>query len=308
MVNVMIRNRFVEVVFVSMLLLSASCREKIELKLLSSEPRLVVDARFTNDTASHIIKLSRTSDYFEPETDNLGITGAQVYITDRYGRRIDFLPSDSVPGWYVSAPDVFGVVGETYRLHIRADLSGNGEPEYYEAESIMPYMPPIDSVKAVYGYSLPPFGNGKYLGWNLLAYAQDPPTKEYYGFSYVINGKVYEDSISNMFLFPDSFTGGLYLNGVSMYFFPDPIDEIKDLLKVVIQEGDTLSLIGYSFTEGYNQYISDVRNALSSNIPVFSAAPANIVGNISNDAFGYFAVYAMTKASCVVGKKPDQNQ
>ncbi|MCM1041702.1 MAG: DUF4249 domain-containing protein [Bacteroides sp.] len=302
----MARNRLLNIFFALILLwLLPGCREKIDIKLSSSAVRLVVDARFTNDTTSHIVKLSRTCDYFDPEIDGIGVSGAEVYITDERGRRIDFTPVDTMPSWYVSAPDVYGSMGETYQLHIWADLHGTGMREHYEAQATMPFMPPIDSAKAVYGYPLPPFGYGKYLGWNLLAYAQDPPTKEYYGFSYAVNGKVYEDSITNMFLFPDNFSAGLYLHGVSMYFFPDPTDEIRDLLKVILHEGDTLTLIGYSFTEGYNDYISQVREALSSNIPVFSAAPSNIVGNVSKGAFGYFAVYSLAKASCTVGKAPE---
>lgn len=288
--------------FLACLLFLAACKEKIDLKLSSSQVRLVVDARFTNDTTTHVVKLSRTCDYFDPRTDSLGVTGAEVYVTDQDGTRFDFLPLDTMPGWYVSAPDVYGTMGRTYHLHVWVDFDGDGAREYYEAQSPMPYMPPIDSAKAVYGYPLPPFGWGKYLGWNLLIYAQDPPTKEYYGFSYAVNGKVYEDSIDNIFLFPDDFSAGLYLRGVSMYFFPEPVDEIRDLLKVVVKEGDVLTLIGYSFTKGYNDYIGQVRDALSSNIPVFSAAPSNIRGNVSNDAFGYFAVYAVGRASCLAGK------
>lgn len=306
MVGIMVKNRLWATVCFGILLCLAGCTEKIDIKLSSSEPLLVVDARFTSDTTSHIVKLSRTCDYFDPVTDNIGLKGAEVYITDAYGRRIDFLPSDSIPGWYLSAPDVFGIMGETYHLHIKADLHGNGSPQYYEAQATMPFMPTIDSVKAFYGYHLPPFGHGTALGWNLLLYAQDPPTKEYIGFSYAVNGKVYEDSIDNIFLFPDSFSSGLYLHGVSLFFFPDPTQDNQDRIKVVLHEGDILTLIGYSFTPEYFDYINQVRTALSTSVPVFSAAPANIQGNISNDALGYFAVYSMGKSSCKVGKRPGE--
>lgn len=308
MVGKMAKNRFWITMACGILLGLAGCTERIDIKLSSSDPLLVVNARFTSDTTAHIVKLSRTCDYFDPETGHIGVTGAEVYITDAHGKRIDFLPSDSVPGWYLSAPDVFGIMGETYRLHVRADLQGGGSPRYYEAQATMPYMPPLDSAKAFYGYPLPPFGYGTALGWNLLLYAQDPPTKEYIGFSYAVNGKVYEDSIDNIFLFPDSFSSGLYLRGVSLFFFPDSTQDSQDQIKVVLHEGDILTLIGYSFTPEYADYINQVRTALSTNVPVFSAAPANIQGNISNDALGYFAVYSMGKASCTVGRKPEPMQ
>lgn len=289
------------------LLWLGGCREIIDVKLSSTAARLVVDARFTDEVKPHIIKLSRTCDYFEPQTDSLAVRGAEVYVMDAQGRRMDFSPVDTMPGWYASSADVSGRSGESYSLHIWADADGDGVREYYETgNETMPFMPVIDSVKAVYGYSRPPFYiMGDRKGWNILVYALDPPTKEYYGFSYAVNGKVYEDSISNMFLFPDNFSSGLYLRGVALYCLPDTTEVNKDLVKVFVYEGDTVSVLGYSFTEGYSNYISEVRSALSSNIPVFSGAPSNIKGNISNNAFGYFAVYAVGKASCVIGKRPE---
>lgn len=289
------------------LLWLGGCREIIDVKLSSTAARLVVDARFTDEVKPHIIKLSRTCDYFEPQTDSLAVRGAEVYVMDAQGRRMDFSPVDTMPGWYASSADVSGRSGESYSLHIWADADRDGVREYYETgNETMPFMPVIDSVKAVYGYSRPPFYiMGDRKGWNILVYALDPPTKEYYGFSYAVNGKVYEDSISNMFLFPDNFSSGLYLRGVALYCLPDTTEVNKDLVKVFVYEGDTVSVLGYSFTEGYSNYISEVRSALSSNIPVFSGAPSNIKGNISNNAFGYFAVYAVGKASCVIGKRPE---
>lgn len=286
------------------LLWLGGCMEIIDVKLSSTEVRLVVDARFTDEVKSHIVKLSRTCDYFDPHTDSLGVRGAEVYVTDAQGLRIDFSPVDTMPGWYASAPDVSGRSGETYSLHIWADADGDGVREYYETgNETMPFMPTIDSVKAVYGYSMPPFYTGDRKGWNILLYAMDPPTKEYCGFSYAVNGKVYEDSISNIFLFPDNFSSGVYLRGVALYCLPDTTEVNKHLVKVFVYEGDTVSVLGYSFTEGYSNYISEVRSSLSSNIPVFSGAPSNIKGNISNNAFGYFAVYSVEKASCIVKKQ-----
>lgn len=289
-----------------LLLWLVGCTERIDVRLSSSAARLVVDARFTDEVKPHIIKLSRTCDYFEPQTDSLAVRGAEVYIMDERGLRMDFLPVDTMPGWYASAAGVSGRSGESYSLHIWADADGDGVREYYETgNETMPFMPTIDSVKAIYGYSMPPFYIGDRKGWNILVYALDPPTKEYYGFSYAVNGKVYEDSITNMFLFPDNFSSGLYLRGVVLYCLPDTTEVNKDLVKVFVYEGDTVSILGYSFTEGYSNYVNDIRSALSANIPVFSAAPSNIKGNISNNAFGYFAVYSVGKASCVIGKRPE---
>lgn len=288
-----------------------ACTEKIKVELGSGQVRLVVDARFTSDTTVHKVKLSRTCDYYDPDIAGTAVTGAQVYITDPDGNRIDFLP-DTVPGVYVTTPDVFGIMGQTYELHIIADVDKDGENEIYQASEQMPYITYIDSVRLLYGAAFPPFfaPDPKNLGFNFCLYAKDPPTKEYYGFSFAVNRKIYRDSLSNMFLFPDEFSGGLYLNGVALFFFPDQSeDPDKETRKVILKTGDVVTLYAYSFTSEFNTYISDVRTAIAPNIPIFGGAPSNVKGNVSNNAFGYFAVYAVRKSSCIVPPRPGfQNQ
>lgn len=297
-------NRIVFYVFL-LFLFSTGCRERIEVKLHSSSPRLVVDARFTNDTAAHIVRLSRTCDYFDPNVDSLAVSGATVYISDDGGMRFPFNEDPDRPGCYVSDSGVFGIMGEYYNLHIEAAVERGGETQLYEARSIMPVMPVIDSVRAVYGVGLPPFytPDPDHPGWSLLLYAQDPPTREYIGFSYAVNGQMYGDSITNLFIFPDNFSSGLYLNGVAIFFFPDTATATESDRHIVLSEGDVLTLHGYSFTEDYNNYISQINTAISPSVPVFGGAPANAVSNISNGAFGYFAVYSTGKASCTIGRK-----
>ena len=297
------KSRFVFYVLVFWLF-GTGCSERIEVRLRSSSPRLVVDARFTNDTAAHVVRLSRTCDYFDPDVDSLAVSDATVYITDEGGTCFLFNEVPGSPGVYVSDSGVFGIMGEYYNLHIEAAVERGGETLLYEARSRMPFMPVIDSVRAVYGVGLPPFHitSPDVLGWNLLLYAQDPPTREYIGFCYAVNGKMYVDSITNLFIFPDNFSSGVYLNGVSIFFFSDSTDADFDR-PFVLSEGDVLTLHGYSFTKGYNNYISQINTAISTNVPVFGGAPANAVSNISNGAFGYFAVYSTGKASCTVGKK-----
>ena len=285
------------------LLAFVSCSEIVEVDLGSMEPVLVVDAKLTSDTTSHIVKLSRSCDYYDPDIASTVVSGATVYIEAGDGSRFDFV-EDSLPtGWYRSAPDVFGQIGEEYYLHIEADVDKDGENELYESRSTMPYIPPIDSVRAVHGMGLPPFytPDPSRLGWNILVYAQDPPTEEYYGFSFSLNGRVYFDSITDIFCFPDNFTSGIYLNGVPIYFFADKPSEISRV--PALKAGDEVTLIVYSFTAEYNRYISDVNAAVSTDVPVFGGPPANVRGNISNGAFGCFAVYPVGRGSCVIGNE-----
>lgn len=69
----------------AILITAVSCNEDItsdiQSKLDTTYPRLVVEGAISSDTTSHLVKLSRTSDYFankqlEP------VNGATVTITD----------------------------------------------------------------------------------------------------------------------------------------------------------------------------------------------------------------------------------
>ena len=283
----------------------SACTEIIEVDLGSMDPVLVVDARLTTDTASHVVKLSRSCDYYDPDLAGTEVCGATVYVTETGGKRFDFVEDSLRAGWYRSRPDVFGEMGKTYRLHIEADADRDGEKELYEASGTMPYIPPIDSVRAVYGMGMPPFymPDPSRLGWNILLYAQDPPTHDYYGFSFALNGHTYYDSITDIFCFPDMFTSGIYLKGVPIYFFADSSASGSRRVPP-LKEGDTATLIVYSFSEEYNRFISDVKEAVSTDFPVFSGAPSNVRGNISNGAFGCFALYCVGRGSCIVPPRP----
>lgn len=277
-----------------------SCAEIVDIPLGSMAPVLVVDAKLTTDTASHVVKLSRSCDYYDPDVNSTAVSGAEVYVLADDGQRIDYYENVFTPGRYCTSADVYGEIGKNYTLHIEADADGDGVKELYEAESRMPSIPRIDSVRPLYGMGMLPFytPDPSRLGWNIRIYAQDPPSKENYGFSFALNGRMYFDSITDIFCFPDIFTSGLYLQGLTIYFFADePSDSTR---MPALKKGDSVTMVLYSFTDAYNQYISDVNEAVSTDLPVFSAAPSNVRGNISNGAFGCFAVYAVTRGSCII--------
>lgn len=286
--------RFFSILFVSVFIVSLSaCREKIDINLDGTYTRLVVEATMTTDTTAHTVILSRTTDYYEPSSEDLYISNALVSITD--GEQVYHLTEDSVKkGHYRTEPWVYGQIGKTYTLQISGvDMDQDGESESYTATGTMPAITDkLDSIGAVYGRGMPPFfAMNKAMGWNILLYAEDPPTKEYYIFVLSINDTLYYNTIANYVRMPDDFTQGLYINGLSIFFIEDGRN-----LKI----GDTVGVEARSITAGYNQYISDVRDAISSSVPVFGSTPANVRGNISNGAIGYFAVYSNRRAYMIL--------
>ncbi|MEG1909964.1 MAG: DUF4249 domain-containing protein [Bacteroidales bacterium] len=288
--------KYINILWISLLLFtSTACREKIDIHLDSSYTRLVVNATFTNDTLAHTVVLTQTLDYYEPSTTNLYVSGASVYITD--GEQIYYLSEDSLHiGYYRTQPKVCGQVGKTYTLHIsNVDIDKNGIMETYTATDVMPAITDkLDSIRGVYGIGMPPFYMmNKNLGWNILLYASDPPSKEYYVFILSINGHPYNDALVQYKRMPDDFTQGLYINGLALFF-------IEDSKNMTLKVGDTIGFEARSITAGYNQYIDDVQNAVSSSTPIFGSTPANVRGNISNGAIGYFAVYSTRRASTIL--------
>lgn len=274
----------------------AACTEKINIELKgSTEPVLVVDARLSTDTTQHTVFLSRSSDYYTPTSSALAVSGAEVYITDG-AQRFDFSEHPDTSGLYRSNEHFCGIMGTHYTLHIEVDLNQDGQKEVYTAESDLPQMTErIDSLKTVYALGLPPFNipDPKHPGWNILLYARDLPTKDYYMFTININGKDYDRPLSQMKWMPDDFTQGLYIAGLPLYFFPDDGD-------FPLHRGDTVRLEAWGVSADFYQYFRDLREVTQPSTPMFGGSPANVRGNISGGAFGFFAAYAVRHGMVVV--------
>lgn len=278
-----------------LMVLLPSCREKINIKLDSSYTRLVVDARLSLDTMAHCVKLTQTVDFYDPQPPPC-ISNAIVSI--ECDGDICILEEDAVQKGHYYTPDTyFGIQGKTYTLKIgHVDIHGNGKYQDYSATSTMPFIADqIDSVKGVYGKQmLPNFGlSGDAKGWNILFYAQEVPSKDFYAFVLTINGEPYDDKIDRQMVLSDDFVQGKYINGLPVYFFPDNASD-------PLAQGDTIDLEIRSVPEKYAQYVVDVRSSVSPNNPMFGGTPANVRGNISNGAIGYFSTYANRRGRTIL--------
>ncbi len=119
-----------------------SCEDKINPSLEPVVPILVVDAWINNKPEAQVVILNKTQPYFETVLP-AGVTGAVVTVTDQSGKAFLFSEDDKSPGKYVWKPaagEVFGTVGNHYRLGILV----NGE--LFESSSTMGRVPPIDSI------------------------------------------------------------------------------------------------------------------------------------------------------------------
>ncbi len=293
------------------LLTLVSCTEETKINLKASDTRLVVEGGIGIDTCVHTVILSTTVDYFTPNANVPFISDASVTITEfdeemnATGNLFTLTESPTKKGHYETEPTVFGKQGYTYRLDIsNVDIGGY---QSYTAEAYFPYIADkIDAIFAVYSTNMmyDVLGDMGGLvdtaeltkGWNILLSAQDPPTHEYYIFIPYKNGVPINDTLTRFFTIDDAILPeGTGLKGL-------PIEFISDSSWAVAKEGDTLGLEIRSISESYYHYISEFRTVYGGSNPMFGGAPANVRGNISNGAVGYFYAYGNRKASTIARK------
>lgn len=292
----MIRNIIYRAVLIALAASLASCTDEIDIDLKGGDaPILVVDARLTTDTIRHTVVLCRSSDYYAPTNDDLAIRGATVYITDG-DRRFDFAEEPDEAGVYRSLDVFAGEMGVTYTLFIDGvDADRDGQTESYTAESTMPFANSIDSLQAVYGPALPPAiaPDPERMGWNILFYAQDLPQKDYYLSTVSVNGVTLFPQLTEMTRMSDELTQGLYISGLQIYYFADDGE-------LPLKIGDSVCVEIWDVTHAFDEYVSDLKDAISPSMPMFGGSPANARGNLSGGAFGFFATYTVSRASVVL--------
>lgn len=288
-------------------ILSTSCTKRLDLDLPSSFTRLVVDGGISTDTMVHTIILSKTIDYSANLDEIPYISGANVKITEKESNIVYILDEDTLKkGHYNTKPDFAGRQGVNYHLEIsNVDIDNNGEPEIYEADETVPFIADkLDSIKLIYGTSLINefigLPNSGLLGWNILMYVQDLSMPQYYEFIEGRNQTVFTDIRNRFYLYDNQFGAqGVYLRGFPIAFLPDSTN--KEGTKYKVNIGDTVALYINSLTIEYYTYLQDVKAASSGGNPMMGM-PANIRGNISNGAIGYFHAFSSRSAKKVAGQ------
>ncbi|QQS51904.1 MAG: DUF4249 domain-containing protein [Bacteroidota bacterium] len=275
--------------FVPFLLLSVpvlfflnSCQEPLETEFKGElENLLVVEGKITTDTTRHYVLLSRTQTI--DKSDILWETGADVRIEHPGG---EFILQEEVPGHYYTNPDVYGIIGANYTLHITL-TSG----ETYHAETFIANIPEIDSVKFIYeefeNYEI--FSHNLYYhGWEL----EEPGNA--YLWNLYINDSLYNDSIFKTNFVDDEFVNGNYIGATPLtdkdgneylestfaVYMLEP-EEIKRDTNRVLVEMESLPKPYYEFWTTYMQMTYWTGSP-------FDANKADILTNLSGDALGYF--------------------
>jgi hypothetical protein len=265
--------------------LTFSCTERIDLPLDESSVRLVVEGAVTTAKGIHKIYLSKsTSYYYNQEPPK--VTGAFVSISD--GENIYKLTED-LPGVYLTSSDFYGVEGKTYTLSIKLASSIGGFTEY-TATSTMPQGTVLDSVSLAFYADF-----GEAGVWEVKCFMSDPQAANYYRFLTSRNEELLTDTLNKWFVTDDQFFNGTYTYGAAINYLDQSSEE------EMLIPGDTVTVELNTINREYYDFLTDAQIELQGSDPLFSGPPANIRGNISNDAIGFFATYTVSKAFAIAG-------
>jgi len=262
-----------------MAVMAVSCTEKMDIVLDDSYARLVVEGNLTNEARVHEIHLTSTASYFSNQPVPR-VTGARVVLA--YGTDSLTL-AETQPGVYTTPPDFAGLPGTVYKLNIylKEPLGGSF---YYTAESRMNAVATADSIAIRYRETV------RSGFWEVLLYAQEPAGPDYYVFRVSRNGTLVSDSLIEWITYDDRLFDGNYINGLSVAFLSKRRGHNLDI-------GDTITLQMNGVEKWFHEYLNFMRRGLFQQTPLFSAAPANVKGNISGGALGYFSAYSVSYCS-----------
>ncbi len=262
-----------------------ACSEEIDLPLKSQGTRmLVVEGQITTDTTAHSVRLSYTADYYE--TGSNEVENAVVTISD--GTNTLQLTEDaSRKGLFRTPSDFYGVPGKTYKLTVSGvDSDEDGETETYTAESKMPDLPEVDSIRLAVVHKF-------YTDVLQISYytpEEDPVPGDAYLYRASVNQVMVTDSLHEWVFTDDRLFNGQKAVDEPVIYLDQDIEQYK------VKDGDRIMLETSHIPWDYYKFLNDALWEYWGSDP-FGGNPANIPTNISGPrkAWGFFAAYAIDR-------------
>lgn len=263
------------------------CTERIDVDIEPGFTRLAVEGSISTDFKKQTILLSTSGDYLIDQSTPK-INDARVYVM----KGNDSIAYENIreDGLYASNVPFSGIPNTTYTLYIKGlDIDQDGILEEYTAESTMPNPMPIDSITLGY--------NVKIDIWFINLWATDPPEDNWYIYKSGVNNYIRTDSLIEWQLQNDDFFRGNKTGGT----FAQTVGQGSDSSAIV---GDIINLELTSISEEYFDFCVNLQSESFGSNPLFGGPPANVIGNISNGALGYFSTEAITRSSVVIDSIP----
>jgi hypothetical protein len=141
----------------------------------------------------------------------------------------------------------------------------------------------IDSIKQSLNYNS--FVDG--YGWDVLFFAREPePAGDFYLYMLRIDGQLYTDTITEVSFASDEFVNGNYVRDYPVLRIREPD---------IASEGSDVTLEMFAVTRNYYTFLSALMIETVWRGSPWDGPPANVPGNISNGAKGYFRVSAVKR-------------
>lgn len=245
-----------------------SCTEDIEYTVGEQDPVIIVDGLFTSETKAHQVKLTWSSGVYDTN-DPIPVEGANVTIVS--GSEVITL-TETLPGIYITADTVYGVINKTYALHI----SYKGE-SYYSKDMLLKDVANIDCAFMLEGDTSSVFTKGTYL---VLMAANEPQgLGDYYLWNFYVNDTLMTDTIGEKIYQSDDLIDGVEFSQVPIFFF--------DTNDVDINKNLRLEML--SIDKDYYDFLIALQLERFRGSP-FDGPAANVPTNMTGGALGFFVV------------------
>ncbi len=259
-------------IFLSLTILLTSCQDVIEIDLDYMKPKLVIEGVINDFDHQCIVKLSKTTDYFNRET-NPTVSDAVITLTDNAGTIVNL--NETEPGIYL---------GESVQAkpNINYILNINSEGNEYVAKATIPQKVNIDSL--TYRYN--PESIFYEVGYVVSCHFSDP--EEFRNFyrlkTYNISDRTKAKNIGDIYN-DDLFNG----NKVDLPWSYN-----------VYQQFDTVVVELYTLDVQTYDYYKTLFQISGGSKMMSMTTPANPNTNINNGALGYFGAYTISRDTIII--------
>ena len=259
-------------------MLLLSCQEKMVWHVKESERKLIVEGSLTDEFKKQQIRLSVSGDYCS-ENPPTAVHGASIKVFDGT-QQIIFKERNDLQGFYESEFPVAGVPGRTYVLDVQLS-SPVGKEDHYTALTSMGNKFDYESLELMYKEALDDEEEKKVNYCLLFLSGKEAKSKgDYYYLRIFKNHQLLTDTVREFIQINDDTYD---INGrsgiISWYQLEDSINSEVDSLTIEIN----------SVTKEYSSFLNELEESTVEPDPFGMAGPpANVKGNISGGALGYF--------------------
>ncbi len=257
-------------IITSILALTCSCEEVIEIDLNYAEPAFVAEAVISKDSVCSV-RLTRTSDYFSAEEAEF-IEDAAITISD--GSSSEELVYKG-KGYYRGS-SVTGQEGSAYEIRIQhKGITYSGKSSMPEGAEIISVNYNMSTAVSI----LNPFGDTVYT--ISCSFIDDPEIENYYMITYVAQGKLLEERY--FLLSETTANGGSFEKEGNVMYFAESI----------FCQGGVAEVRLYSIDKAVYDYYMQLDDILFWKRRYVPPVPYNPKSNLSNGALGCFAAWAV---------------